>query len=439
MFLLAVRNIFRNKRRSLITLTSVIFASFLVLTMRFLVNGSHQELLRNAVSLTSGYLQMAAFGWLEGRSIERALDVDEKLLDSLEDAGVETISARIEGGALISHKSLSSFASVMAADYRLEKKLTDLHTYFIDGDFLHNMKITIKKNKQNVNVYPANIGHILSNRLEAKKGDTIALISNQFDGTVGAVLAEVVGVYKTLNIELDSAKVLLPLSAGEALFGLEEVPEHPKLKRYTSLVLGVSNELDTQKIYKELSQKYPRPTHAEDENPEDSDNYSPVMHSWRELIPGLVQMLEFDAIQNEVTFFFLILIMSFGILNMVQMSIQQRTKEFGVMIALGTRQVSLVMMVFWEVLLILVIGLLIGGGIGIGLGTYYFHYPIELSAELVEAYSSFGVVMMRIRTIPSFEELGIGLLTLSLPSLLFALIASLRIYKINPIESLSSY
>ena len=439
MFLLAVRNIFRNKRRSSITLASVIFAAFLVLAMRFLANGTHQEMISNAVSLNSGFLQIAAFGWLESKSIERALDVDQSLLASLKEAGVETISFRIEGGGLVSHKSESSFVLMMAADHDLEKKITNLHSYSIDGEFLHETKFKVKKNWQGVNVYPANIGHVLAKRLDVKRGDEITLVTNQFDGTVGAILAQVVGIYKTLNIELDSSKVLLPLSAGESLFGLGQVSGQPQIKRYTSLALGIPDKLDVPQVYEKLSRKYFRPVLALEETPENSDNYSPVAHSWEELIPGIVQMLEFDSIQNEATFLFLILIMSFGILNMVQMSIQQRTKELGVMIALGTKQGSLVMMVFWEVLLVLISGLILGASMGVGLGIYLHHNPIIFPPDVAEAYSDLGVAMIRIRTIVSFKELGIGLAMLVLPSLLFTLVASRRIYKINPTEILSVY
>ncbi len=433
------RNIFRNKRRSAITLISVIVATFLVISMRFLVYGSHQEALRNAVSLTSGFIQIAAFGWLENKPLERALDIDEKLIRSLKIEGVDIISPRIEGFALASFKSQSSFISIRAIDPIAEKRITTLHTYPVEGEFLHEIDTKPLKKDEGVSVHKVILGRTLANDLNVQLKDEISLVATQFGGSVGAILAQVVGIYKTLDPFMDGNTIYLPIESGEDLFDLGELKENIGTKRYTSLLLGIEDHLKAGEVYEELSSLYPKPELPPGENAEDSDIYSAIVHFWPDLIPGLVELLEFDKATNEASFFFLVLLMAFGILNTVQMSIQERLREFGILIALGTKRNQLLKMIFMEVIFILTPGLIIGSIMGIALGSYFYYYPYQFSGEIAEASSSMGMPVMHMKTIVNFDELWTGILTLFLPSMLFTYLAGRRIYKIDPVKVIASY
>ncbi len=481
---LAFRNIFRNKRRSLITLLSIFVGGLLVTSMRFMVYGLHQELLGNALSLSTGYLQVAAYGWLENRSLERALDVDEELLRSLQVTGVTAISPRIESFALAAREGHSVFVTVMAADPQLEKKITDLHTYPIKGRYLDGVSTeadgvstetdgvsteadgvsteadgvstgTIsavagqRKEQQKIETYPAIMGETLANNLNAELGSEISLVTSQFDGTVGAILVHVVGIYKTFDIEFDTKRITIPLSAGTELFGLtllsapltpaseSSLDRETHISRYTSLAIGAENYLSAEKIYEKIAAKYPRPNIAGE--PGKSDNYMPVAHFWPDLVPAIVELLKFDAIQNEITLSFLLLVMAFGVLNTVQMSVQERRREFGILMALGTKERQLLGLLLMETLLIVLPGLALGALGGVFCGYYLEKNPIQLSTELAQAYADLGWQAVEIGALVNFKELWIAVLSLLIPSLFFTVMAGRRIYKITPAEVIASF
>lgn len=438
MLRLAFRNVLRHKRRTIITFFLVLLSALLITTLRFFAYGIHEEMLGTAIRVTSGYIQIAANGWLENRPIERALDVTPQMMETIQATeGVRVISPRIEGAALIGHANNSAFVSVVAADPEKEKEITSLHRYPIRGKFLYELKENHIRKNHAAYLYNVNVGETLANNLELEIGSEISLVSSQFDGSVGAILCRVVGIYKTQHKEIDQGRIYIPLEGGQDLFGLGVDENGPR--RFTSLVIGVKDVLAAGDVYESLREKFPTPVLPPDVNPEDSDNYLPVVHFWPELIPGLAEIMEFDDIQNNFSWSFLILIMAFGVLNTVQMSIQERTREFGILMAIGTRQINLLVLILLEMLIILIPGLLLGSLGAIAVGSYLHANPIELSAKLSEAYTAFGIPMPRMLAIVNFRDYWIGVISLFAPSLILSSLAARRIYKINPVEVIASY
>ena len=168
----AYRNLRRNSRRSYITLVSIIFAAMLINFFRFLAYGIHQENIRQAVSLTTGFVQVAAFGWAENRPLQRALDVNSQLLEKIQVQGVKMISPRIEAGALLSFKTNSRFVRVLAADPEKEREVTNLENTISNGRIFSS---TVKQETKQPNIYEMVAGERLARRLGLQIGDTAAL------------------------------------------------------------------------------------------------------------------------------------------------------------------------------------------------------------------------------------------------------------------------
>ena len=453
MFSLALKNILRNKARSLITAFAILFSAFLILSIRFLNFGVYNQSIKNALSVTSGFIVMAANGWIENPGIERALEIDESTLSSIQNIeGVDVVSPRIEGSAMASFQSNSSFVSIKTADPQKEKQITTLHKSKIKGKHLDSLSNDFEKGSASLSDHSANkkyfgvMGEALANDLDIKTGDTFSLVSSQFDGSLGAILVKVVGIYKTLDEELNANTVFLSLDAGRELFGLgievsDENSQGPSQVKemYTSITLGVRDQQKAEEIYHILEKRFPRPPLREGEERGEQDNYDMVAHFWPEIIPGLVQMIALDSVQNEIALFFIILIMAFGVLNTVQMSIQERKRELGVLIALGTKQMYLIRLLLAELLILFVPAMLIGSAAAIGLGNYLYENPIPLSQELAEAYATMGFIMPEMQSQVSFQELGVGILSLIVPSFVLALVSMRKIFQIKPAEVLVTY
>ena len=435
--LFALRNVKRHIRRSFLTFFLVLFSSFLITALRFMAYGMHQEMLKNAVSLSSGFLQIAAHGWLENRSIERSLDAPPGFLSSLKVPGVQAVSPRITGYALAAHGQESAIISVFAANHAQEEKITNIHAYPIKGAFLQALPGDRGKTREGYTIFNVVIGRTLANNLEAKLGSEISLVTGQFDGSVGAVLGRVVGILKIHDLEIAGARAYISLAGGRELFGLHTRADG--LERYTNIALGVSDYLAAKRVHDVLIKKFPPPVLKPNETPQDSTNYAPVMHLWKDLIPGLVQLLEFDDIQNNASWAFLIMVMAIGILITVQMSIQERNREFAVMMAIGAEHYYIIRLILTETLLIFLPGIILGGLIGTGVGYYMQENPIALPSEVTDAYASMGMQALSISAIVNFEQLWIALASLFFPSIFLTLLATRRIFKINPAEAIVTY
>lgn len=435
MLSMAYRNILRNRRRTVVSLIMIVFSALLVSSMRFLSFGMHERMIWHAVGLSSGYLQVAANGWLENTELQRALDVSPELLQDLRVDGVTEVSPRILGQALASHGQSTRFITVLAADPAREMKVTSIHEKIIKGRFLSAADQGANATDAKQASYAAVIGHKLADHLDADVGSKVALVGSQFDGSIGALLVEVVGIYKAQDVEMDANRVLLSLAAGREMFAVD-APEEG-LVRYTSLALAVEDYRASERVFEKLSAKFPLPKLEPGEARENSDNYDPVVHNWEELNPGLIQFTALDQAGNEMFLAFLIIMMAFGILNNVSMSLHERRRELGILTAIGTPRISLAFMVLYETLLLLVPGVFLGTLLGTGLSYYLEMNPIVLTGQTAEAYQEMGVVPI-ITAIVDTTELWIAVLSLMIPTLGFVSIALRRLFQLKPVEAITA-
>ncbi|MCB1145383.1 MAG: ABC transporter permease [Leptospiraceae bacterium] len=429
----AYRNLRRNSRRSYITLVSIIFAAMLINFFRFLAYGIHQENIRQAVSLTTGFVQVAAFGWAENRPLQRALDVNSQLFEKIQVQGVKMISPRIEAGALLSFKTNSRFVRVLAADPEKEREVTNLENTISNGRIFSS---TVKQETKQPNIYEMVAGERLARRLGLQIGDTAALSGGQFDGSVGAILVKLTGTLKSNQQQIDDTLIWVSLPAGEELFN-PSIGTDSQTTRYTSLALGLQDINKSPEIITKLREYIPTPFDDSVSDSSDSQIFDPEVLDWTQLNPGLEQYLKLDNIGNEISNAFLILIMAFGVLTTLEISIHERTREFGIMLAIGTPHSFLVSILIIETLLLLGVGSVIGSSLGAAASYYLEVNPIELTGELADSMIAFGSLPL-IRAKVVFSELGIGLATLLIPSFLMALLGIRKVTRLEPIQVIST-
>lgn len=430
----ALRNLLRNRRRSLITLLSIVFAALLTSFARFLTYGMAQETFNQVLGISTGYLQIAAFGWEETRSIERALDWSAELDQKIRISGVKEVSPHIEAAALLSAGEESRFVRVVAFDPDRERSVTSLHRKLRAGDYISRegvSRVVQVVGQTPRPVYQAMIGHRMASDLHLQIGQSITLVGSHFDGSVGAIEADVVGLLRADYALIDSETVFLSLPAGEALFA----PGDEKPVRYTNLAIGVENSRQADRIIKDLSLIFPEP--AGESDPEHSSNYSPVVLSWEVLNQDLVQMFLIKKAGVEFMLVFLMLVMAFGVLATVEMSLQERTREFGILLAIGTPPVRLVSQTMIEVAVVLVLGSALGLVLGCSAGYYLETHPIQLTGALAQAMVDVGRIPF-VSAVVDVSTIWVSLLTIMLPSAMLSYLAVRRIPKMNPVQAIQT-
>lgn len=429
MLSLAWRNVFRNRRRSVTLFLVFTISVFLITVTRFFSYGTHQASLDAAVGLETGYLQIAAFGWLENKELERALEIsteDLKRVRAVE--GIRSLSPRVEARALLGYKDRSRFVEIFGANPAREKKITIFFDQVREGRLFTEEEEYV--NEQGLTVRPLIIGYQLARRLNLKTGAEVSLVGGQFDGSIAAGLFRVTGIFRTNYPRTDAATVAMSLSAARELFGLQNSGD---IRRYTNIALEIPDYGQVEEIQEDLVKIFPPPEAPEGQSPAESGIYDPVVHPWLELIPEVVQMMDLDQAGGEFALAFLILILSFGILNIVQMVIYERRRELGILLALGTRPPFLLKTVLLEFALILLPALLFGILLSLMAGYYLQENPIPITGDAAQMFTEYGFAPV-LQTIVDPGELYIALLSILLPAILFTWLASRKILKLEPIK-----
>ncbi len=426
MFLLALRNILRSRRRTVVSGFLVLSGTFLLASFRFLANGLQQDMVSRAIHLDSGYAEVTAFGWKEKPGLERALEVTPQLLDSLRVPGVTALSPRIRSGALLNTGDHTRFVSVLAADPEAEKNITTIHTLFTAGG----------PPADRPGLRGAAIGQGMARSLGLKVGSRFFLVTSQMDGSVGALELAVSGVYHARQSHLDTGRVQITLDAGQELFGTRlEGPSESKPRRfYSSVALGIPDHVEARAVMQRLRSRLPSPKLEAGLRPEESQDFSPVALSYDDLNPDVREMVELGHLKMDIYLVFFVISISFGILNAIQMSIQERLREFGILLAIGTRPVALLRLIAYETALLVVPGVLVGMAGAVALSAYLHAHPVDLSGTTMgRMYETFGMVA-RFRPLLDFSEQWRIALGLILPALAAGLLAGRRLFRLNPTE-----
>jgi len=413
---LALRNILRNRRRTAITLFLIISGTFLISALKFIVYGFQEDMISRILRIDSGLIEVAAYGWSEKPTLSRALESKPGFLQTLQQEGVEEVSPRIRGGALLTAGDSSRFISVLAANPEKEKQITTIHNLVKKGKLPFDGKYR-----------GAMIGNRLARSLALDIGSRFYLVTSQIDGSVGALELQLTGIYEAKDSRLDSSRVMITLEAGRELFGTR----FQDTDYYTSIALGIRDNLTAARVKNRLQQLYPPP--QTEMAAEKSEVYLPVILDWKGLNPGMVEMMRIATMKMDIFLVFFVVSIAFGVLNTVQMSIQERLREFGILIAIGTKRAELMKLMSWEILLLIVPGVATGVLFAVAFGIYFYENPIQLSGALAEIYEGMGFIP-RYRPIVDMRELWFTFFSLVVPSFLLGLLAARRITKLDPVK-----
>ena len=355
---LAWRNIWRNKRRSLITILSITFAVLLACVMRSMQLGSYDRMIENSVRFYTGYIQIHKSGYWNDKVIDNSFQYDASKLDKVNQIkGVQTYVPRLESFALSSYKNQTKGGLVMGVDPEREDDLTRVKNKLVEGDYLN----------------PTDDGILLSQGLakylKATVGDTIVLLGQGYHGANAAGLFPVRGIIKFAMPQQNGQLIYMTLAKAQWFYAADGL--------ITSAALVIDDADAAGRITKQIRRIF------------DGEAYE-VM-DWKELVPDLLQSIELDSISGRVMLWILYLVIGFGMFGTYLMMTAERQYEFGVMIAVGMRRLRLQTIVFMEIAMMTAIGVVVGILLSLPALTYFHYNPIYFGEEAAKAIENFGV------------------------------------------------
>ena len=353
---MAWRNIWRNKRRTLITTASVFFGVVLSAFMSSMQEGSYAQYITTVVNSYSGYLQIHKKGYWDDKVINNSFVFDKNIDTKLKSVKEITIfTPRFETFCLASSEDVTKGVMVIGIDPENEDKIINISGKLTQGHYLRNGDNGIL------------LASGLAKFLNLKINDTLVLIGQGYHGSSAAGKYPVRGIIKQPSPELDRIVVYMDIKNCQELFSATDL--------LTSTVIMVHDNDDVAPAKKELVRIL--------------GNDIEVM-DWEEMNQLLMNQIKSDRESGIITKGVLYMIVAFGILGTVIMMMAERKKEFGVTLAIGMRKYKLIFIVMLETLFIGMIGVTTGIIASIPLMYYFLLNPIPLTGQAGEMMLQMG-------------------------------------------------
>jgi putative ABC transport system permease protein len=402
--MLAWRNVWKNKRRTILTLLTIMVGCAMIIFFRSTQDGSYETMIEDSIAANTGHIQIHEKGYWENMSIDYAFIPGGPIMSYLKKSpAVSAISRRIHAAGLISYENNTFGALIQAVDPEQEKKVSTLHKTIQPG----GRYLAPDDGKKII------IGATLAKNLNAKVGDTVSMISQGFDGSIAASNFTVIGIFKTRNPRYDQSMIIMPIAQAIETFTMMDY--------LSSIVIRLKNTSEMEKVRNEL-RGLPGTKKLE-------------IMGWDELIPELIQAIVMDKLFGYIFFFILFLITAFGVLNTVQMSVFERTRELGIMMAIGTKPRQIVTMVLLESVFISLLGVILGIIVGSSISYYFFIHPFDFSE-----YQKEMEVFAQVTTVFPAKLTMYNVITTSFLTFMFGVLFSIaparRASKLNPLKAI---
>jgi putative ABC transport system permease protein len=355
---LSWRNLWRNRKRTLITMSSVMFAVLLAIIFTSMEQGSYERMIDSMVKYSTGYIQIQDVMYNEEPSIDHTLLYNEEVQDIL-DKHAEEISfyvPRLQNFALVAGENTTRGTMVMGIDPELEIKLNDLSDDIVEGSFLSQDDEGIL------------VAEGLADILGVKIGDTLVLLGQGFQGMTASGKYAVQGIADLKIPELNNNIIYMSLATAQWFYGAED--------RLTALIVMPENPKRTNQLAQNLL--------------EDLDKEWYKVITWEELLKDLLTLMKFDVAGTQVMMMILYIVIAFGLFGTIVMMMLERQREFGLLFSLGMKRRLLASVCFMESLFIAIGGTLAGIVASIPVVAYFYHRPIRLTGEMAEAIAEYG-------------------------------------------------
>jgi putative ABC transport system permease protein len=363
---LAWRNVWRNKNRSFITIGGIALGLAALVFIRAFIDGADSQMVENYTDLVCGHLQIHAKGFQKKMSLDLSISDTTEAEATMKNAPrLSAYASRIKDYALISSAEASSGILLIGIDAEKELAVTKTHKRIRAGQFLSG--------KQNDEIV---IGKTLAEVLNVDLGKKVVVMSQGADGSMVAAAYRVCGIISSGAEEVDRGIALINLKAAQDLLSMEG-----KISEFAVRAHSI-DEID--QLAKDLKAKFGAVQFE--------------VLTWKEISPAANQFVEFDRAFSNILLFVVLIVVAASILNTMLMSVLERTKEFGVMLSLGTKRRQITAMVALESFFLGTIGVIFGTGIGLAFARYFGRVGIDLSrfAQAMEAYYTGSIIYPRI-------------------------------------------
>jgi len=329
---LAWRNLWRRPQRTLLSLLSVALVSGLLVFVLSFQDGVYGQMKQTTLRIFDGYAQFQAPGFADDPTLDHAIAQPAQLAHEAEGVpGVTVAAPRVNGFAILANGPRSYAAIVVGVDPASEARISSIASTIQDGRYLAAGDTNA-----------AILGDLLAKNLGLHVGDKVTVLGSARDGSVAADVLQVAGIYHSGIPDLDRTILEMPFARAQDTFQMQDAAN--------TIALGgpsLSSVDRALPVLKTLAERT-----------------GVSVRDWQDMEPAMRDAIDLKYATSMLFYVSLVLVVAFIILNTLLMSVLERTREFGMLLALGMRPGQIGVMVWIELLALALIGCAVGVTIG---------------------------------------------------------------------------
>jgi putative ABC transport system permease protein len=401
-WMLAARNVMRNRRRSGITVLSIAVGLAALTFLWGFIDGQNTQMVANTTRYFAGDAQVHLKGYHDDPSLDRAIEAGERVLAAVRaEPAVAAATARLEATVLASRAERSRGIVATGINPADEAAVSDLFKAIVDGRALDGGADT-----------GVLIGEGLAEALALRAGDELVLVGQAYDGSVASSRVPVRGVFRTKIDDLDGYLAVMPMAA------MRDFLAAP------SAVTAIAVRLRDREALAAAIDGLATRVGADHE-----------VVGWPALLPMVAVSIRFHEVMGFVVLTIFFVMVAAGVANPVLMAVLERTREFGIMLALGTSPALLFRLVVAEAALLGAAGLLLGNALGLGITAAFGRSGIDLGAFEAGLRTMPGLADVLYPVVRAERSLAISALVFAI-ALLVALYPALRAATLEPVDAI---
>ena len=401
---IAWRNLWRRRLRTWMSIGGIAFAVFLVSVFMALQSGTYGGWIETATGLMHGHAQLQHPGYFDDPKLAHALDHGTELARRVEAVpGVVGAAPRAEAFALVSVGERSYGALVMGVDAQREAALFSLPAKLVEGEYLPRTD-------------SAFVGASLATNLGVSLGDEIVALGTADEGGVAALVAVVDGIFDTGVVELDRSLMQVRLPALQGAFQLGdavhrvavETADANRIAEFTPAIAAALPD-------------------------------GGALVEWTTLMPELEQSITLDRISALMIYWLLMILVALSLVGAFMMTVFERTREFGMLLAIGMRPNAIAGMLAVEAVCVWALGAVLGIALCTAVVVPLSNVGIDIVALGGERMEGMTEKMMMpthmypALAVDAFVQAPLAMLA---GTLLAMLIPGLRVRRLKPVEAL---
>lgn len=400
---IALRNLWRNPRRTLLTAGGIGFAELILVFAHSMQSGSFSVMVDNISRISTGHIQIQVPGYLDNPRLRSTVHGAERLRERVEDIpGVQVAALRAASFALVSSAEERTYgAMITGVEPGRERVASTLPEMVRVGRYIEEGSECV-------------IGAALGRNLGVGVGDELVVLGNAKDGGVAALVLNVVGIVETLQPELDRAIVHIPITAFREGFGLGDEANAVVITADDVGMVGAVAARVSAVVEGSGLRVLP----------------------WNELLAGVEQAIEVKRVGADFMFVLLAALVSFAVINTFIMVVFERSQEFGMLLALGNQPRRIVAMLQLEAGALAFVGVAVGGIVAAALVLWLERVGIPLPAQDAADLLAKFQLPSRIHPTLTWTPMIVGAVVMFLATQIAALVPALKVLRLEPTQAL---